>query len=194
MDHNVWSRVWPRRYCWKVSTEFGAEGSIRCSGSVSPTSRSPMGCSTPPGVWKAREGCQVAEKVSSQRDELAWESQRYSPRRCAARVDAVFQGISAPMGPLPGAEALLLMHWLQQSQLQVPHTHEIVGGRREAEHPSHQLQAAMPQFPHPACGFHPAEDIFHPLALRLADQIPACLVVRPSIALLRPLLLGATCG
>jgi len=30
----------------------------------------------------------------------------------------------------------------------------------------------MPQLAHPADGFHPAEDLFYPLALLLADRIP----------------------
>src|SRR6202051_1732271 len=49
--------------------------------------------------------------------------------------------------------------------------HQVVGCSREGKHPAHQLKPAMPELPHTTYRLHPAEDLFHALALLLADPI-----------------------
>src|SRR5436309_2469970 len=54
---------------------------------------------------------------------------------------------------------------------QVSHPQQIVNRGRPGEHPFHGLTTAVANLAHQADGFHPAEDLFHSLALLLADGV-----------------------
>src|SRR6266702_1839951 len=57
-----------------------------------------------------------------------------------------------------------------------PHSHQVVGGRREDEDPVHAFGAAMAQLAQQAHRLQPTENLFDPFALLLTDLI--ALVVR----------------
>src|SRR6202167_6068648 len=63
---------------------------------------------------------------------------------------------------------------------QIPDSYQIVCGGRQREHPSHQLNSSMTQLSHPSHSFHPAEDLFYPIALLLANRITG-VPRRPSV-------------
>ena len=54
---------------------------------------------------------------------------------------------------------------------QIPHPHQVVRRRREREHPSHLLNPAMPHLAHQRDRLQPAEALFDPLPLLLADRV-----------------------
>src|SRR5579863_5095623 len=58
-----------------------------------------------------------------------------------------------------------------RSLSQVSHANQIVSCSREGEHPSHAARSPMPGLPQSGGGLDPAEDLFHPLALPLADRV-----------------------
>src|SRR4026208_508525 len=56
---------------------------------------------------------------------------------------------------------------------QVSHANQVVRGRGESEHPSHQILSAYLRLALPADRLHPSEDFFHPLPLLLTRLITA---------------------
>src|SRR5258708_22834908 len=54
---------------------------------------------------------------------------------------------------------------------QIPHPHEVVGGRRERENPPDRLQSTMPRLTERANRFDPAKDFFDALPFPLAYLI-----------------------
>src|SRR5438093_588842 len=54
---------------------------------------------------------------------------------------------------------------------QVPHTHQIVGGRCPGKHPGDTLPAPMPYLAHQSYRLHPPKDFFHPLAFLLTERV-----------------------
>src|SRR4029450_10059289 len=63
---------------------------------------------------------------------------------------------------------------------QISHSDQVVGRRREAEHPSDTLDPLVPRFAHHANRLHPSEDLFDPLALLLAHGV-AGVARRPTV-------------
>ena len=57
------------------------------------------------------------------------------------------------------------------SRQQVSHSQQIVNRGRPGEHPFHPLATPVANLAHQADGLHPAEDLFHPLAFLLADDV-----------------------
>src|SRR5712691_3042013 len=54
---------------------------------------------------------------------------------------------------------------------QVSDPDQVIGGEREREHPVDQRGASMARLPHQAHRFQPTKDLFHSLALPLADLV-----------------------
>src|SRR6476620_199849 len=54
---------------------------------------------------------------------------------------------------------------------QIADSHQVVNRRGPGEHPGHALATSVTNFTHQTHGFHPAKDLFHPLALALADRV-----------------------
>src|SRR5437867_4298320 len=54
---------------------------------------------------------------------------------------------------------------------QIADPNQVVRRDRECEHPIHAIDPAMTKLPQATDRFQPAEDLFHPLALALTDQI-----------------------
>src|SRR5206468_180504 len=54
---------------------------------------------------------------------------------------------------------------------QVPHTHQIVGGRCPGKHPGDTLPAPMPYLAHQSYRLHPPKDFFHPFAFLLTERV-----------------------
>ena len=54
---------------------------------------------------------------------------------------------------------------------QVAHSNQVVGGQREAEHPTDPRHAAMADLARASDGFEPAEDLLDAFTFALADQI-----------------------
>ena len=68
----------------------------------------------------------------------------------------------------------------------MPQPDQVIGGGGAGELPIHQGDAAMPELAQAADGLPPAEDLFHECSFPLTHvDMPACRVVRPSIALPR---------
>src|SRR5712692_6543402 len=60
---------------------------------------------------------------------------------------------------------------LNRGWAQVPHAHQVIGGRGQGEHPVHLENPTMPHFPQQRDRFQPAEALFDPLPLLLlADR------------------------
>src|SRR5438093_349180 len=54
---------------------------------------------------------------------------------------------------------------------QVPHTHQIVGGRCPGKHPGDTLPAPVPHLAHQSYRLHPPKDFFHPFAFLLTERV-----------------------
>src|SRR5688572_21660583 len=60
---------------------------------------------------------------------------------------------------------------LTHDRPEVSNPHQVVGGRGKGEHPSYPSQATMSRLAHQPYGLDPAEDLFHPFALALAEGV-----------------------
>src|SRR5579864_2398969 len=69
------------------------------------------------------------------------------------------------------SQRAVLRHHSCRSSQQVAHSHQVVNRRGPGEHPGHALAASVTNFTHQTHGFHPAKDLFHPLALPLAEGV-----------------------
>src|SRR5262245_34851685 len=54
---------------------------------------------------------------------------------------------------------------------EVTYPDQVVGGQREGEHPVHPRNSTVSRLPHHADRLQPAEDLFDPLPLPMADQV-----------------------
>src|SRR6202162_5727279 len=57
------------------------------------------------------------------------------------------------------------------SSQQIADSHQVVNRRGPGEHPGHALSASVTNFTHQTHRFHPTKDLFHSLALALADCV-----------------------
>ena len=71
---------------------------------------------------------------------------------------------------------------------------QVVGGTGELGPELVALDADVAELATAGHRLPPAEDLLHPLAHALADQVPSWVAVRPSMALRRPLWFWATWG
>src|SRR6476469_6960384 len=65
----------------------------------------------------------------------------------------------------------VLRHPSCRSSQQIAHSHQVVNRRGPGEHPGYALAASVTNFTHQTHGFHPAKDLFHALALALAEGV-----------------------
>src|SRR6202162_1125546 len=65
----------------------------------------------------------------------------------------------------------VLRHPSCRSSQQIADPHQVVNRRGPGEHPGHALSASVTNFTHQTHRFHPAKDLFHPLALALAEGV-----------------------
>src|SRR6266852_4010500 len=65
----------------------------------------------------------------------------------------------------------VLRHPSCRSSQQIAHSHQVVNRRGPGEHPGHALAASVTNLAHQTHRFHPTKDLFHPLALALADGV-----------------------
>src|SRR5690348_4885337 len=65
----------------------------------------------------------------------------------------------------------VLRHHSCCSSQQITHSHQVVNRRGPGEHPGHALAAPVTNFTLQTDRFHPAKDLFHPLALALAEGV-----------------------
>src|SRR4249920_1213717 len=65
----------------------------------------------------------------------------------------------------------VLRHPSCRSSQQIADSHQVVNRRGPGEHPGHALSASVTNFTHQTHRFHPAKDLFHPLALALAEGV-----------------------
>src|SRR4030095_11370638 len=69
------------------------------------------------------------------------------------------------------SQGTVLRHHSYRSSQQIAHSHQVVNRRGPGEHPGHALATSVTNFTHQTHGFHPAKDLFHSLALALADRV-----------------------
>src|SRR5436305_7576765 len=89
---------------------------------------------------------------------------------------------------IPGLTALFRVHThfspdscgTNRTGQQIPHANQVVGRCREGEHPSHLLDAAMPDLAHQSYRLPPPEALFDALAFPLTDRI-ASMSRRPRV-------------
>src|SRR5438477_11143133 len=65
----------------------------------------------------------------------------------------------------------VLRHPSCRSPQQIAHSHQVINRRGPGEHPGHALSASVTNLAHQTHRFHPTKDLFHPLALALADGV-----------------------
>src|SRR5437868_8256322 len=65
----------------------------------------------------------------------------------------------------------VLRHPSCRSSQQIAHSHQVVNRRGPGEHPGHALSASVTNFTHQTHRFHPTKDLFHSLALSLAEGV-----------------------
>src|SRR6266566_6379636 len=64
-----------------------------------------------------------------------------------------------------------LRHPSCRSPQQIADSHQVVNRRGPGEHPGHALSASMTNLAHQTHRFHPTKDLFHSLALALAEGV-----------------------
>src|ERR1700720_3721720 len=65
----------------------------------------------------------------------------------------------------------VLRHPSCRSSQQIAHSHQVVNRRGPGEHPGHALSASVTNLAHQTHRFHPTKDLFHALALALAEGV-----------------------
>src|ERR1700726_2059881 len=69
------------------------------------------------------------------------------------------------------SQGAVLQHHSCRSSQQIAHSHQVVNRRSPGEHPGHALSASVTNFTHQTHRFHPTKDLFHSLALALAEGV-----------------------